>query len=183
MIPDIITFTLAKREKRGLALTALFSAIIGIGGIYLAGQLNFGGGRFLTLTVGVFALLITIFCIVGFFRLYKENGVGIYISKEGILDVSTGNTYGTILWDDVEDIRIMDDISDLKRKYIVIKVKNPTDYIQRERIQSKRRSLELKLQYYGSPLCFSNRALNCTFDQLKDAVFLKYDHYKKEGNS
>lgn len=178
MIPNVITFTLAKKEKTGLVLTMIISALIGIGGIYLAGQLAFGGGRFLILALGVFALLITLFCIFALIQLYKENNVGLYISDEGIYDISTGNSYGTVLWSDVENIVILDDISDLKRKYIVVRVKNPTDYIQREMSRSKRRTLELKLQYYGSPICFSNRALNCTFDELKEAVFLKYNHYK-----
>lgn len=179
MIPNVITFTLAKKEKTGLISSLIISAILGIGGIYLAGELNYGGGRFLVLTLGVFSLLITVFCITALIRLYKEKGVGIYISDEGILDTSTGNTYGTVVWSDVENIVILDDISDLKRKYIVVRVKNPTDYIQREMIKSKRRTLELKLQFYGSPICFSNRALNCTFDELKDAVFLKYNHQKE----
>lgn len=37
----------------------------------------------------------------------------------------------------------MDDISNLKRKYIVLKVRNPNEYIDREPTRSKKRSLEL----------------------------------------
>lgn len=179
MVPDVITFTLAKKEKLGLIATTLISAILGIGGVYLAGYLKFGGGRFLVLTVGVFSLLIMVFCIYGLIRIAKEDGVGMYISDSGILDISTGNTYGTIVWDDVEEIVVLDDISNLKHKYIVVRVKNPAEYIQREVSQSKKRTLELKLQYYGSPICFSDRALNCSFDSLRDAVFMKYEEYKK----
>ena len=72
----------------------------------------------------------------------------------------------------------MDDLSNLKRKYIVLKVKNPNEYIDREPTRSKKRSLELKLQYYGSPICISDRALDCTFKELEKAVFEKYNHYK-----
>jgi len=180
MIPNVITFTLARKEKIIFYLITLFSGIIGFAGVYVAGKLSFGGGRFILLTIGVFSLLVMIFCIFSFFRLRKENGVGMYISDEGIYDVSTGNTYGTIVWSDVEDIRIMDDISDLKHKYIVVRVQNPTTYIQRELSKTKQHSLELKLQYYGTPICFSNRTLNCTFEQLKDAVFLKYNQYKEQ---
>ncbi|MDH6343461.1 hypothetical protein M2480_001926 [Parabacteroides sp. PFB2-12] len=179
MNPNVITFTLAKKEKAGLILLMLISALLGFGGIYLAGQLSFGGGRFLVLTLGVFFVLVMLFCIVGLFQLHKEDGAGIYISDEGIYDVSTGNSYGTVLWSDVENIVILDDISDLKRKYIVVRVKNPTEYIQREMVKSKRRTLELKLQFYGSPICFSNRALNCTFQELQEGVFFKYNEYKK----
>lgn len=179
MIPNVITFSLAQKEKTHLYLTTVVSLIIGIGGIYLAGTVEFGGGRFLLLTLGVFSALIAVFCITGIVYLSREKGVGMHISDEGIYDISTGNTYGTVLWKDVQEIRIMDDLSNLKRKYIVVKVHNPTDYIQREHSHSKKRTLELKLQYYGSPICFSNRALNCTFDELKEAVLLKYNQYKE----
>ncbi len=178
MIPNVITFTLLKKARINLLIIGLISLFIGVGGIYLAGTLTFGGGRFLVLTLGVFALLVAAFCIMSIIHLNKEKGVGIHISDEGIYDISTGNTYGTILWEDVKDIRVMNELGNTKRKYIVVKVHNPIDYIQRERSQSKKRTLELKLQYYGSPICFSNRALNCTFDELKDAVMLKYEQYK-----
>lgn len=180
MIPNVITFTLAKKERIGLVITTIISAVLGVGGIYLAGLIKFGGGRFLIITLGVFSLFVMLFCIYGLIRLKMEEGVGMYISDAGILDISTGNTYGTINWEDVEAIQIMDDISNLKRKYIVVKVKNPFEYIQREKSMAKKRTLELKLQYYGSPICFSTRTLNCTFDALKDSVFFKYNQYKEK---
>ncbi|MDF9828766.1 STM3941 family protein [Parabacteroides sp. PF5-6] len=183
MVPNVITFTLARKEKIIFYLITFLSGVIGFGGVFLAGKLAFGGGRFIVLTVGVFSLIVMFFCLYSFFRLRKEEGVGIYISDEGIYDISTGNTYGTVVWSDVEEIRIMDDISDLKHQYIVVRVKNPTAYIQREQNKAKQHSLELKLQFYGTPICFSNRTLNCTFEQLKDAVFLKYNQYKEQNEA
>lgn len=179
MIPSVITFTLAKRKKLSLPLLGFISLLIGVGGVYWAGSMRYGGGRFIILTIGVFSLLVAFFCVYSLIQLAKENDTAIYISDEGIYDVSTGNTYGTIVWTDIEDIRVMDDISELKNKYLVIKVSNPTEYIQRERNMSKRRSLELRFQYYGSPICISNRALNCTFEELRSAVMLKYEQHKK----
>jgi len=177
MIPHVIKFTLIRKKVRGLLLIALLSAICGVAELYLAQILSFGSGRFILLLLAVISIVVTIFCIASYYQLFKEKFTAMYISDEGINDVSTGNSIGTILWKDVEKIKIMSDISDPKRKYIVLKVQNPNEYIQRELNHSKRRTLELKLQYYGSPICFSNRALNCTFDQLRDAVFLKYDQY------
>lgn len=180
MTPNVITFTLAQKERAKLFLITLLSLVIGIGGMYLAGAVKFGGGRFLLLTLAVFAILVAIFCLTSIFYLSKEKGVGMHISDDGVYDISTGNSYGTVLWKDVTDIRIMNDLGNLKRHYIVLKLQNPTEYIQREPSQSKKRTLELKLQYYGSPVCFSDRALNCTFEELKNAVFLKYNQYKEQ---
>lgn len=178
--PSVVTFKLSRNKKRGLFLTTLCSALVGGGGLYVAQGLRYGEGRFLFIVVGVFALLVTFFCCMAYFHLTREHFNAIYISDEGINDVSTGNRIGTILWRDIENIKIMDDISNLKRKYIVLKVKNPNEYINREPTRSKRRSLELRLQYYGSPICISDRALDCTFEQLREAVYDKYNMYNSK---
>ena len=176
--PSTITFKLSRHKKRGLFLTTLLSALIGAGALYAAHDLKYGEGRFVFIFIGVFALLTTFFCLLSYSFLTRESFKAIYISDEGINDISTGNRIGTILWKDVDNIKIMDDLSNLKRKYIVLKVKNPNEYIDREPTRSKKRSLELKLQYYGSPICISDRALDCTFKELEKAVFEKYNHYK-----
>jgi hypothetical protein len=146
--------------------------------LYLFGILKYGGGKFILLCLVIVSCLYAIFCVRSFIRLKKEKFTAMYISDEGVNDISTGNDIGVILWKDVYEVKIMSDLGKPKGKYIVLKVHNPNEYIRRETIRSKRRTLELKLQYYGSPICFSNRALNCTFEQLKDAVFLKYNQYK-----
>ena len=176
--PSVTTFKLSRHKKRGLFLTTILSALIGTGALYAANGLQYGEGRFVFIAIGVFALLTTFFCFISYSFLTRGSFKAIYISEEGINDISTGNRIGTILWKDVESIKIMDDISNLKRKYIVLKVRNPSEYIDREPTRSKKRSLELRLQYYGSPICISSRALDCTFEELKQAVFDRYDLYK-----
>lgn len=176
--PSVTTFKLSRKKQRGLFLTTLFSALIGIGSLTLSHELKLGEGRFLLLLVGFFLLSTTVFCCISYYYLTREKFTAIYISEEGVNDISTGNRFGTILWKEVENIKVMDDISNLKRKYIVLKVKNPNEYIDREPARSKKRSMELRLQYYGSPICISNRALDCTFEELKQAVFERYNLYK-----
>lgn len=178
MIPNVIKFTLIRKKAKGLLFIAILSALCGAAEIYFSHQLTFGNGRFILLTLGVISVLITIFCIRSYYQLYKENFTGMYISDEGIYDISTGTDIGTVLWKDVENIRVMNELGSADKKYIVVKVHNPNEYINRELNRSKRRSLDLKQQYYGSPICFSDRALNCTFEQLKEAVFIKYEHYQ-----
>lgn len=175
---SVITFKLSRHKKKGLFLTTILSALIGIGGLRIAQSLSYGEGRFVFIVIGIFALITTFFCCIAYYHLTREHFNAIYISDEGINDISTGNRIGTILWKDIDNIKIMDDISNLKRKYIVLKVKNPNEYIDREPTRSKKRSLELRLQYYGSPICISNRALDCTFEELKEAVYEKYNLYK-----
>lgn len=173
----VTTFKLSRKKQRGLFLTTLCSALIGIGSLAISHELKLGEGRFLLLLISFFSLLTTVFCCISYYYLTREKFTAIYISEEGVNDISTGNRIGTILWKDVVSLKVMDDISNLKRKYIVLKVKNPNEYIDREPTRSKKRSMELRLQYYGSPICISNRALDCTFEELKQAVFEKYNLY------
>lgn len=175
---SVIKFKLGKNKKRGLFLTTIFSLLLGSGALAFSHTLKFGNGRFVFILLGFFLLLITFFCLVSYYHLAKEKFTAIYISDEGVYDISTGNRIGTVLWKDVENIKILDDMSNLKFKYIVLKVQNPNEYIDRETSRSKKRSLELKRQYYGSPICISERALDCTFDELKKAVCEKYNQYK-----
>ncbi|MDR0430919.1 MAG: hypothetical protein LBH58_10640 [Tannerellaceae bacterium] len=178
MIPNVIQFTLKRRKTRLLFLGIIAAVAFGSLELYLFNLLKYGSGKFIMLLLAIVSFFYAIFAILSLLQLKKEHYTAMYISDEGINDISTGNDIGTVLWKDVENIKIMDELGNTKRKYIVLKVQNPDEYIQRERNRSKRRTLELKLQYYSSPICFSNRALNCTFDELKDAVYLKYNHYK-----
>lgn len=116
--PPLITFKLSRYKKRGLFLTTLLSALLGAGALYLAHGLQYGEGRFAFIVLGVFGLLNTFFCLIAYFHLSREDFKAIYISDEGINDISTGHRIGTLLWKDVENIKIMNDISNLKRKTI-----------------------------------------------------------------
>ena len=87
------------------------------------------------------------------------------ISQEGMNDVSTGHPYGMVQWKDVTAIKVMDDLENSKRQYIVLVLANPQVYIDREINRTKKRSLILKHHFYNTPICFSNRALSCTFEE------------------
>ena len=178
-----VKFRLTKRKIVGLLVFILILGTAGCLALYYSRFLELGSGRFILILIGMIMLFMTFFLLRAFYFLSKEKFTAMYISEEGLIDISTGNAIGTILWKDVEQIKVMDDIGNLKRKYIVLKVKNPTEYIHREINRGKRRTLELKLQYYGSPICFSERALNCSFVELYQAVNLKYTQYKKRKKS
>ncbi|MDR0394662.1 MAG: hypothetical protein LBH77_05845, partial [Tannerella sp.] len=55
--------------------------------------------------------------------------------------------------------------------------------INREPSFIKKRTMVLKYQHYGSPICFSERGLNCTFKELEDIVRTYYEHYKAVQNA
>lgn len=174
-----VTFKINKKKKRNLYIAALVCSIAGPLLLLHSHFLSFGGGRGFILLIGAMVTAVAVFSILGIRFLAKEKDAVLYLSDDGIMDISTGNSIGTILWEDIEEIKVMDDISNLKQKYLVLKLRNPKDYIDREKNGHKRRSMELRLQYYGSPICISTRALNCEFNELKAAVVKKYVAYKQ----
>lgn len=172
------TIRLKPRKKRSLYLGAIFNLAVSIIAFKLLYITSFGFGKFILFLLGAAGALIAIFNVFGLIRLYKEGFVGLFISGEGLNDISTGNTYGMVQWKDVYKIKVIDDIEHPKYKYIILKVQNPQDYIDREYIGYKKRSLVLKFHYYGSPVCFSNRALDCSFDELYQTITTYYENYQ-----
>lgn len=175
----VTTFKLSKKKKTGLWLTAISCGIAGPLLLWHSQMLVFSKGRYFLLLVGLLLTVIAVFCLLGLRYLAKEKDAALFISDDGIMDVSTGHSIGTVLWQDIEEIKVMDDISNLKQKYLVLKLRNPKEYIDREKNGSKRRSMELRFQYYGSPVCISTRALDCSFEELKEAVEERYNHWKE----
>lgn len=180
----VVTFQLSNKKKTGLYVTLFLSLFAGIGLMLLSKDLTFGTGRLAVGLAGLISLYICAFCIYCIYQLIKIGFKGIIISDQGITDLSTGYQIGTVLWQDIEKVKIMKDLSDLKYEYMVLIVKNPNEYINREPTRFKKRSLTLKLHYYGSPVCISNRALECSFETLKTVILAKYEKLnKQESNS
>lgn len=172
------TIKFKPRKKRSLLIGFFISLALAIVLFWLSLKFDFGSGKFLLFGLSIVSALAMLFGIVSLVHLYREGFVGLFISGEGINDISTGHTYGMVQWRDVYKIKTIDDVEHPKYKYIILKVHNPQDYIDREMVKHKKRSMVLKFHYYGSPICFSNRALSCNFDELYDLVTKYYENYR-----
>ena len=176
---SVQTFRLKRRKVYGVWIGILVTFVLSAILFGAAQYTTLGTGRFLFATLNLVCVGLFLFLIIVAIRLYRENYIGFFLSADGFNDISTGHEYGVVFWRDVLDVKVMDDIQNLKYKYVVVMVKEPQMYIDRERSQYKKRSLLLKLHYYGSPLCFSNRGLDCTFDELLKAINMYRGEYKK----
>lgn len=88
-------------------------------------------------TIRIDGNLAILFSLWAIYSLRKDGYVGMIISDEGITDLSTGYRIGTVLWNDVTKIKVMDDLENLNYKYVVLVVKNPNQYIMQEPIAIK----------------------------------------------
>jgi len=173
------TYKLKTRKKIGLFIFTISNLLVMLFFLNLGLTLIKSPGRFLCMVMVLWSLMMTVFGIIAIVYLIREKFIGFFISGDGLNDISTGHNYGVIMWKDVTKIRIVTDIENLKYKYIVLKVRNPQDYIDRETSGSKKRSMMLKLHYYGSPICFSNRGLNCSFEELENTVREYYENFQQ----
>lgn len=173
------TIALHPKKKFGLLLGAVINFILAICFANLFASLDRMPGKVLTTLLFLASVGAFIFHIVAFLFLKKEKFIGFFISGDGLNDISTGNNYGVVYWKDIVKIRIVKDMEHPKYNYIVLKVKDPQQYIDREPLIAKKRSLLLKYHYYGSPICFSNRGLDCTFEDLEACVKEYYENYQK----
>lgn len=176
------TIALHPKKRIALLMGAIFSVIAAVFLFHVFINLDRMPGKVLTIILFTASIGVLFFNIVAYFVLRKENFIGFFISSDGFNDISTGNNYGIVYWKDTVKIRIVDDLEHPKLKYIVLKVKDPQLYIDREPSIIKKRTLILKYHYYGSPICFSNRGLNCSFEDLEACVRMYFDNYKQWEN-
>lgn len=114
----IVKFMLSARKRRGICF---FSATIFIITIFLffLSVILYGQhlpGRRLALLFALMGILLFFFSLWAIYSLRKDGYVGMIISDEGITDLSTGYRIGTVLWNDVTKIKVMDDLENLNYK-------------------------------------------------------------------
>ena len=178
-VPDTVCFSFHKRLRKKLLWGFWLGLAIGVALLFWAWQLprGLGYGHILTNLLGLLIIIAAFFSLYSLFKLRKDRYKAVYIGPEGITDFSSGSKYGLVSWEDILKIKIMENISDMKYPFIVLEVRNPDEYISREPSYSKRRSMKLKRNFYGSPICISSRYLDCSFHQLRDAIFKQHQKY------
>ena len=136
------------------------------------------GNPVLIFIAGIASILF--FGIVGFYIFKKlfDNSPGIIISDEGVFDNASGVCVGFIPWTDI--IEIGETIV-ANRKFINIIVKNPQDYIDREKSAFKRKLIQMNYKSYGTVIGIQSSGLKCTYDQLKTLIEERFEEFQKKN--
>ena len=127
---------------------------------------------FLIRIAGIFAIL---FFGAGLIISVKEFFVpkfNITITKEGIIDNSSYASVGMIFWKDIKEIDIF---KTFNQKFIIIIVKNPNDYIERQTNLTKRKLAIRNYKAYKSPILISSDTLKIKFDELYKLLQNEFD--------
>ena len=115
------------------------------------------------LVLGVISIIFFGLCAVYIARKLPENTPGLIIDIYGLTDNSSGVSAGRILWSDIQDISV---IEIHRQKLIMLQVKNPQDYIDRQKSGFKRKMMQMNFNMYGTPLSITSNSLKIEFNEL-----------------
>jgi len=101
-----------------------------------------------------------------------DKSPGLIITDEGILDNSSGVSGGQILWVDIDNISVL---KNHRQKLIMLQVKNPQAYIDKQTSGFKRKMMTLNYKMYGTPLCITSNGLKISFDELLSTLTHKLE--------
>jgi hypothetical protein len=121
--------------------------------------------------VGYAAIIFFGMCAVFFIRKLSDTKPGLVIDDEGLIDNSGGLSAGRILWEDIENISVLEMH---RQKLLMVRVKNPQDYISRQKTSLKRKVMELNYKMYGTPLSITANGLKLPFQELLALVTQKF---------
>ena len=122
--------------------------------------------------IGYASIIFFGICAFLFARKVSDHKPGLIIEENGLTDNSSGMSAGHIPWSDVENFSIMEVH---RQKLIMLYVKNPQEYINRQTNFLKRKTMQLNHKMYGTPISISTNPLKTTVDEL---VALLVDKHK-----
>ena len=123
----------------------------------------FFGNPTVIFVTGIASVLFFGLCAVYIARKLPDNKPGLIIDNVGLTDNSSGVSAGQILWDDIENISV---IEIHRQKLIMLQVKNPQDYIDKQTSGFKRKMMQMNFSMYGTPLSITSNSLQIKFDEL-----------------
>jgi hypothetical protein len=105
----------------------------------------------------------------------SDKSPGLIISDKGITDNATAVGAGFIPW---QDILEMKEIQVVNQTFINIIVKNPQDYIDRQKSAFKRKALQLNFNRYGCVIGLSSNGLKCNYKEMKNMLDKGFAEFK-----
>ena len=110
-------------------------------------------------------------CAIFFIRKLPDTKPGLVIDNKGLFDNSGALSAGRILWEDIENISVLEMH---KQKLLMLEVKNPREYIGRQNNLLKRKAMELNYRMYGTPISITANGLKLPFQELFTLVSEKF---------
>lgn len=154
-------------SKKKLILMLIGSIGFVMAGLWFVINPSLFGNPTLVFVTGVASISFFGLCAIYITRKLPDNRPGLIIDKLGLTDNSSGVSGGQILWSDIENISV---IEIHRQKLIMLQVKNPQDYIDKQTSGLKRKMMQMNFSMYGTPLSITSNALQIKFDELLNVL-------------
>jgi len=154
-----------------LGSIVFFGAGIGImvhpakidGSIFQNPTINFIFGIVTILFFGIAAIFA--------FKKLNDNSPGLIISDKGVVDNSSGISAGFVPWTDITAIK---ETRVFNQRFINLVVKNPQNYIARQKSFIKRKFVQANYSSFGTAISISANGLKCNQSELKAILDNKF---------
>lgn len=114
-----------------------------------------------------------IFC----FKKLGDNSPGLIISDEGVVDNSGGISAGFVPWTDITAIK---ETKVFTNRFINLVVKNPEEYIARQKNVFKRKAAQANYSSFGTVISISANGLKSNQSDLKAILDNKFAAFNNE---
>ncbi|MFT3705155.1 MAG: STM3941 family protein [Agriterribacter sp.] len=171
---DQVEIKLSKKKMKWMLIGA--GLFFGLGIWMLAGFS--GASSFNPMFIKVMGLLGTVFFGASFIFLWRkinDEKPGLVINQDGIIDNSSGVSAGDIPWSDIVTIKTQ---KVFNQHFIMLMLRNPNVYIEKQTNTIKKKAMELNFKNYGSPISISANTLECKFEELKHLLDERFNIYK-----
>jgi hypothetical protein len=168
-----IEIPLSKSKIIMMLISALVFVAIGLWFVIAPPQIknSYWGNPTRIAIAGYASIIFFGLCAAHFIRKLPDTNPGLIIDNTGLLDNSGALSAGRILWEDIENISVL---QMHKQKLLMLEVKNPQDYIDRQKSLLKRKGMELNYKMYGTPLSITANGLKMPFQELFTLVSQKF---------
>jgi hypothetical protein len=114
-------------------------------------------------SLGILSALLGLFSIFFSLKKMKDPKPGLILDPLGFTDNTSALSAGFIPWSDVETIskRIV-----ARQKFIVVRLKDPQNYVRQQTVAWKRKLMELNYRNYGSPINIATNTVEYEFEKL-----------------
>ncbi|WP_235299180.1 STM3941 family protein [Portibacter marinus] len=112
--------------------------------------------------------------ILGFNKI-RDRRTGLVINNQGIIDHSNASSIGLIRWKEISDIEATKVMS---TKFLLVKLKNPDEYISRAETNMKRKLMSVNHRTYGTPVTITSDRLKYDSNALEQLIKSEFDKHK-----
>jgi hypothetical protein len=176
-------------SKRKLTLMLIGSAVFVVLGVSCATSpekyrtIMFPNASLIFLT-GIASIIFFGICAIAFIIKIADKRPGLIISDKGIFDNSSGVSGGFIPWSDIVEIGETEikysTLTRTRSKTLInIIVKNPQDYIDKQKSYFKRRLMQINYDSYNSVIGITSNGLQYNYAALKNLLKTKFEEYKQ----